>query len=427
MARASEPLDVWLYGRHLARLTEPSPYRYRLEFTEEALDTHGEGARILSLSLPISSRPTTDKAAGRWPVHTFLEGLLPEGNLRQQVARTAGVPTADKIGLLRQVGAECAGAVQILAAGATPGEGRVRRLDEGEVVTMVRDLPTYHFPEGSTLQASLAGIQDKVLLTRMADGAWGWPTDGASSTHIVKPEPIEGAVVAHLVETEEWTLRVAREVGLAAATAHVADFDGRRAIVVERYDRLPDRSRIHQEDFCQALGLEPGDKYERADGTPSRLSDLARAASPLAADPDAFRSSLLRAVTFNIAIGNGDAHSKNYSLLIAASGMVDLAPIYDAAPVMYLNRRFGGTGHRIADRTRIEDVAPEDLVSEASGWGMARPRAHRIVHEVMSAVHDVVHAVDLPDGAESVLANLDTMWSRGQWPTSTNTPPYVQR
>ena len=49
MPKRVEPLDVWLYGKRLARLTPPNPGRihYRLDFTEEALDTYGEGRRIL--------------------------------------------------------------------------------------------------------------------------------------------------------------------------------------------------------------------------------------------------------------------------------------------------------------------------------------------------------------------------------------------
>jgi serine/threonine-protein kinase HipA len=314
---ARRALDVWLHGVHVARLSEPSRFRLRWEFTDEALDTFGEGSRVLSLALPFSRRPVQDRN-GEPQVSAFVEGLLPEGNLRRYVATEAGVPVTDTITLLERVGAECAGAVQILADGAKPGAGRVRRLTKREVDSLIADLPTYHLPEGATPQASLAGIQDKVLLVALPDGGWGWPEAGAPSTHIIKPEPFGGAV-KYLIQTEDWALRLAHEAGISAAESCLERFQEREAIVVTRYDRSTEGQRLHQEDFCQALGLDPQAKYEstgEAARLGSRLRRLARTAAPRALDPDGLRSALLRAVTFNVVIGNADAHSKNYSVMI---------------------------------------------------------------------------------------------------------------
>lgn len=410
-------LAVWLYGRHVANLAETSPYRYRLAFTEEALDHHGEGSRVLSMAIPVTARPARDDDARR-PVSAFLEGLLPEGSLRQHLASTLGVPSIDKMALLRQIGGECAGAVQFLPLGVPPADGRIRRLTEDEVRRLVADLPTYHLPNGALPQASLAGIQDKVLLARLADGAWGLPEQGAASTHIIKPEPTLGVTVPHLIETEDWSLRVARAAGLTAAASELAWFEGRRAIVVERYDRLPSGQRLHQEDFCQALGLGPEAKYESTaeyERHGSRLSRLARLSADRAISPAAFRADLLRAVVFNVITGNGDAHSKNYSLLIAESGEVSMAPLYDTAPVMYLEARFRGTGHVIAGRTNIDWVSISDLVDEAVTWGMPRKLAERTVTATMEATYAAAHAVDLPEGVAAVRERLDEMWVRRSW------------
>src|SRR5690625_7306156 len=116
MAKHGEPLDVWLYGKRLAQLTQPSRGRvhFRLTFTEEALDTYGEGRRILSLALPVSRRPVTDAVGVDLPVTNVLDGLLPEGTLRQQLASTLKVPTTRLMPLLRAVGGDWAGAVRFL-------------------------------------------------------------------------------------------------------------------------------------------------------------------------------------------------------------------------------------------------------------------------------------------------------------------------
>jgi serine/threonine-protein kinase HipA len=413
-------LNVWLHGIHIAGLSEPRPFRLRMDFTTEALDAFGEGSRVLSLSLPITTEPEIDgKPGARRTVAAFIEGLLPEGNLRQYIATEARVPVTDTMGLLRRVGAECAGAVQILPDGTDPGTGHVRKLTAPEVTRLIAGLPTYQLPDGATPQASLAGIQDKVLLVALPDGAWGWPEAGAPSTHIIKPEPL-GSALPHLIQSENWAMRVACHADIAAAESYLAHFDEREAIIVTRYDRTLSGERLHQEDFCQALGLDPQAKYEsRAEFERhgSRLRRLAHAAAARALDPDAFRTALIEAVTFNVVIGNGDAHSKNYSLLIDRSGSVSLAPIYDAAPVMHLDPRYKGTGHVVNGRTNIDGVDVDDLASEAASWGMSLRRAKATVESTMERVHASINEVALPPGTEQLKKRIEGLWARRSWTT----------
>jgi serine/threonine-protein kinase HipA len=414
-------LNAWLHGVRIARLSEPSRFRLRMDFTTDALDTFGEGSRVLSLSLPISREPAVDgKRRADNIVSAFIEGLLPEGNVRRHLATEANVPVTDTMGLLRTVGAECAGAIQILPDGVEPSAGHVRRLGDDEVTRLVADLPTYHLPDGTTPQASLAGIQDKVLLVSLPDGSWGWPEAGAASTHIIKPEPL-GSAVPHLIQTEDWALRVAHRAQVAAAESALARFDERDAIVVTRYDRTPSGVRLHQEDFCQALGLDPQAKYESTaefERYGSRLRRLARAAAARSKDPDAFRIALLEAVTFNVAIGNGDAHSKNYSVLIDRAGSVSLSPLYDAAPVMHLDSRYKGTGHVINGKTNIDGIDVEDLAGEGATWGMSTRRARAAAEATMERVHESVNEIPLPPGAEQVKSRLTRLWVRRSWPVT---------
>ena len=88
--------------------------------------------------------------------------------------------------------------------------------------------------------------------------------------------------------------------------------------MVERFDRREEGDRVvrlHQEDVCQALGVDPQRKYQ-ADGGPSAADVvrlLRRRSSRAAQDVLAFIDRLVLAV----AIGNADAHAKNYSLLLA--------------------------------------------------------------------------------------------------------------
>jgi serine/threonine-protein kinase HipA len=84
--------------------------------------------------------------------------------------------------------------------------------------------------------------------------------------------------------------------------------------------------RLHQEDFCQALGILPDQKYEK-EGGPNlkQCFALLRHASVL---PAADIRALLQWVVFNYLIGNADAHGKNISLLLTEQGPA-LAPFYD--------------------------------------------------------------------------------------------------
>lgn len=206
-------------------------------------------------------------------------------------------------------------------------------------------------------------------------------------------------------------------------------FDQRNAIVLKRFDRDSSGGRIHQEDICQALGLPPESKYE----TPyefqkqgSRLSRvIALAAAQAAADPTELRTALLSAVTYNIISGNGDAHSKNYSLLIGKRGEVSVAPLYDTAPVMFIAERFRGTGHVINGKTSIREVEVDDLVAEARTWGLSSKLAQHTVESTIDTTRSAIADNPPPAVLADMRSNLDTFWTRRSWgaPSATNDPP----
>lgn len=405
-------LGVWLHGELVGTLRQTAVARLRLDFDADWLAGTPLGAPSLSLGLPASRTAHRDLDGTRRPVSAFVNGLLPEGQLLQQVTSRWGVSTIDTMGILRHVGAECAGAVQFLPEGQRPALGQLRLLSSDEVDELVSTLPTLAPPSGAEIQASLAGVQEKVLLTSTDDG-WAWPEDGAPSSHIIKPEPLQG-VIAGLVQWEHWGLEVAARAGLPAARSRLHEFGGRTALVVERYDRTTNGDRVHQEDFCQALGLDPQAKYEsepEASALGSRLSRVVALASPFALDPTALREDLLRQVTFNACLGNADAHSKNYSLLLPTDGTVGLAPLYDTAPIRLMNPRFRGSGMVIGGRTRLDDIDRQALLDEAETWGMAGRRAGRVIDETVEAVFEAAHATPVPDD-QPVLERLDTRWGR---------------
>ncbi len=387
MSIAPDILAVHLRGDPLGEVRRLRNGRLRLQFSDEALHRWGEGSRPLSLSLPLTPRRLDGPE-----VHRFLDNLLPEGPVRAALEREHVVAPSDTFGLLARVGAECAGAVQLVPQGTTLDDGYLRPLDDAEFAWLVTELPTLDPPDDLTVTASLGGVQAKVLLHRTA-GGWSWPASGALSTHIVKPEPLGGTGIEGLVRLEHWTLRLARASGLPAARSELVEIGGLEAIVVERYDRVSGR-RTHQEDLAQALGLAAQDKYEPSGRSPGRLAEVARAASAEAVDPTALCRDLLRLVTFNTIIGNGDAHAKNYSLLIDAEASFSVAPLYDAAPVYLASSAYRHSGLAVAGRNRLDLISGEHLVEEATTWGMRRDEATEVVVETARAVQSGLHDVD---------------------------------
>lgn len=386
-------LEVFLRGKRIGEL-RGSGLRLSFQYDPATVAEYGAGSVLLSLSMPA----TRNKIDGP-EVYDFFDGLLPEGQVRSHIAKENGLATPDAFGLLRVLGADCAGAVQILPPGEAPElPDAAKPMTEDEVTTVVESLPTWDLPADFLIAASLGGVQSKVLLTRHDDG-WAWPGRGAVSTHIIKPEPLD-STIPDLLASEEWALKTAAAAGLPAASAQLQTFGSRQAIVVTRFDRAPDGTRLHQEDFTQALALASEAKYEGSAQPPSRLTRLVNATAPHTRDDAEFRRHLLRAITFNVAIGNGDAHSKNYSLILRDGGEVLLAPLYDVAPTLLLYAPSNNAGHAVSGQIRLGYLTLEHLVREGAAWGMDEDDARQTA---VSALESVAEAA----AASSPLNGLD--------------------
>ncbi|MGZ8641809.1 MAG: HipA domain-containing protein [Actinomycetota bacterium] len=396
-----EALAVWMAGSKVA-LVGQERGTLRLAYTKDALDRFPLGSPLLSLSLPLTSR--------RYPqgvVRAFLDGLLPEGDARRALAEDFDVLASDTFGLIRALGRDCAGALVIQPDDEPPPPQpttlTAEPLSEADIEELVGNLRSAPLGVSGRVRVSLAGMQEKLLLTRMPDGAWGSPAAGTPSTHILKPEH---ASYPNTVENEAFCMRMAKHLGLPVAGVETTTIGGRRLLVVERYDRVIDPDgrvdRLHQEDFCQALGIHPSKKYQE-DGGPS-LQDLGgslQAAS--GADP---LEMLLRGVTLNVLIGNGDAHGKNFSLLHDQSGALRLAPFYDLMSTMtYGDDRLA---MYVDDVRRTDRVTAERIVNEAVDWGMSRRRAAEVVEEVIARAPKAAESArretkELPESVSDVV------------------------
>jgi serine/threonine-protein kinase HipA len=315
----AKALRVHLHGHAVGRLTQGEGGR--LSFAYDPAYLKQADAQPVSLALPLAETDYDHKLC-----HAVFGGMLPEGDVRIHLAKALGVSAKNDFSLLAEIGGDCAGAVSLwpeqapLRHGSKPG----RALDGTALGALLKQLPRNPMLIGEGVRLSLAGAQNKLALTGKP-GAFRLPTDAEPSTHILKlaPEGYDGILINEL-----FCMRLAAQLGLPAAKAGILDDAGRgtACLWVERFDRDAQGGRLHQEDFCQALGVAPETKYQ-ADGGPG-LTDcvglLRRHSRRLTADLAAF----LKLVYFNYLVGNADAHAKNFSLLLQADGP-RLAPAYD--------------------------------------------------------------------------------------------------
>jgi serine/threonine-protein kinase HipA len=219
-------------------------------------------ATPLSLSLPLAQSTHTGQ-----PVANVLWGLLPDNDrVLDRWSRRFEVSPTDVFGLLQHVGGDVAGGMRFVVAGdavATEPDTLQSTTDIEHRIRSIRLDATLWHPQDHGERWSLAGAQGKFALRHdPTSDTWSEPSGARPTTHIFKPA-VTGMADHDL--NEHLCLAAAGGAGLQAASSCVSQFGEERAVVVERYDRrwIDDRLvRVHQEDFCQALGLHPQRKYQ---------------------------------------------------------------------------------------------------------------------------------------------------------------------
>lgn len=324
-----------LYGRRAGVIARDGG---RLTFDYDPAYVEDDAATPLSLSMPLATVPYRNRL-----VEAHLRGLLPDNaDVRSRWAAHFGVRDRNTFGLVAAIGSDAAGGAVFLpepAGAALRAGGRLEPIDDAAIAQRLRRLREDSSDWlGDDEHWSLAGAQSKFTLRETADG-WAVPHGLEPSSHIVKPgiSHIPGQAL-----TEHVCMVTAAALGLEVASTRYCEFEDQPAIVVTRFDRRPQSPggteliRVHQEDMCQAFGLDPIRKYE-ADGGPGaeRIAALMRRV----ADDDSVER-FARAVVVNYVLGAPDAHAKNYSVLLVGP-VVRLAPLYDVASGLASDR--GGT------------------------------------------------------------------------------------
>ena len=378
----------------------------QMEFAYSAEWVAEDRTPPLSVSLPKRREPYRRRVC-----RPFFEGLLPEGGPRDVVARVLGVSPDNEFGLLERLGGDVAGALTLWPEEETPPlpepRGQTEALADEGLVDLLESLPARPFLAGESgrMRLSLAGAQTKMPVVLVEDRV-AIPVPGQPTTHIVKPAIDRFPAI---VENESFAMRLAARLGLSVAAVEPRSVAGRPYLLVERYDRRTDSegtvTRLHQEDFCQALGLLPHRKYA-ADGGPAagHCFELVRRAC---GRPAVEVLKLLDAFIIHALIGNADAHAKNYSLLYRG-GAVELAPLYDLLSTVAYPELDSGFAMRIGGRRTVEELRTGDWDRFARTTGIGAPYVRRRVRELatraLECAGQVVLELSSPGLNDEVLA-----------------------
>lgn len=448
MARRSsaQPLAVWTNGALVGHWTPATRRPMELRYEDSWLASRS--ARPLSLSLPLPLVGNEPLRGDR--VEHFFDNLLPDsGAIRKRLAQRYASGSEDTFDLLTAIGRDCVGAVQLLPVDEQPTgfdriEGEV--LNDEAVADLLRStVSSGHFAhqdKDRDFRISIAGAQEKTALLRH-DDQWLRPMGATPTTHIIKlPLGLVGNMQADMRTSvyNEWLcLKFMEALGFDVAKADVVTFaDHTPVLVVERFDRKRHPSgtwvlRLPQEDFCQALGVGPAQKYE-ADGGPGveRLAQVLSGSQNARAD---LRTLLASQVAFWL-LAATDGHAKNFSIRLQAGGAYSLTPLYDvlsAWPIIGAGKsqlawRNAKLAMAVSSKNRHYALATImrrhfNATAAKCGWG---ENAEDIISDLLDRVELAIAAVtrqipvDFPqDVAESIINGVRKQVQRLQAQPST--------
>lgn len=323
----SQPvLDVYLHNRLIGRLGQHQSDAW-FQYDQEVLSHPDPLWARISVHLPVR-----EEVYGHEETLGYFDNLLLESDTRTALARAVQRDARDVPGLLGQVGGECAGAVALWPHGSKqPAAEKYRAYSRAELGVLFDEAHGAQFAQAQLeSRQSMSGVQDKLVFRRRAT-SYDLPLAGAAGDVILKRPSRR---YPGLVENEYACQRLVAALGLTAAEP-VALTGGLYLLESRRYDRLPGSGgglrRLHQEDFCQALGRPPSAKYQRNRGP--GFGEIAAVLRRYSVGAAADLSRLIRMAIVNICLGNMDAHGKNFSLLYGDDG-IRLAPFYDVVSTL---------------------------------------------------------------------------------------------
>lgn len=327
-------LSLWHETRLVGDLWNNDLDRIGFRYSEDWLADGASFAISLRLPLQPEEFPCDEGTA-----HRFFANLLPEGQARNHIINDLKISDSD-YSLLKEIGGECAGAFNILPDRSKPElreNWQYKKLSNKDLqILIARRGNGINFRNESSkpIRLSLAGAQNKCPIL-IEDNVRFLPSNEAPTSHILK---FQLAEFKHVPAYETILMKLATSIGMNVAKIELRSLAGLPAsnpansfVEIERYDRTRDEKgntfRLHQEDFCQALGYGYNQKYQ-SEGGPS-FADCLNLIRENSREPTIDSLALLDWQIFNFLAGNSDGHAKNLSILYTDDNSLRLAPFYD--------------------------------------------------------------------------------------------------
>lgn len=378
-----QTLDVRLYDDPIGTLTLLPGDRSIFAFSERYMED--EDRPVLSLSFKDQfghilnqKKPTQTRLA------PFFSNLLPEGHMREYLAKRAGVKPVREFHLLWALGRDLPGAITVASIGLSDWAVEADEDDETEGRQERR---------ANAMRFSLAGVQMKFSAISEADGGLTIPVDGAGGAWILK---LPSNRFQRVPENEFSMMTLARLIGMDVPDYRLVDPlevsglpDGVEKLAepgfaIKRFDRSEDGERIHIEDFAQVFGVYPERKYSNA--TYRQIAQVLWIETGAAGVEE-----FIRRLTFNTLIGNADMHLKNWSLIYRDKVTASLAPAYDfVSTIAYLEDDFAAL--KYARTKKMAELSLDELSYLAAKAGLPETLVRETAEGTVARFLSVWHA-----------------------------------
>ncbi|WP_224701581.1 HipA domain-containing protein [Devosia aquimaris] len=374
----------------------------------------------LSMALPLGQEAFVDYAT-----RAYFDNLLQERDTaRADVIAKYRLANDDIVGILAHLGKDCAGAVSVLPEGSPPTKvpGRLghdyRPYADDEVAAIVQALYRREpLPQELVDPSPLAGVQSKIAITVLPDGRYAEPIAGAPTTHILKvPQERHERDAMR----EHAGMKASTAAGFETAPTSLVEIGGIPALLVERFDRRVEEgivTRVHQEDFCQALGLPARHKYQRPERGANGFNVPAiRNILDRTIDPAGERIKFVHVTLFDILLGNVDGHAKNFALFHLPGGRIRTTPRYDVMPTMLDLRTTDEFAYYLGSAKTLKelDQAALDQFMIDLGFASAAGRKRVVgaaLAEIIEVLNREIEAVEYDDKnfADLIGSNIRTL------------------
>jgi serine/threonine-protein kinase HipA len=410
MVRAvqSITLNVLMNGYSVGYLHKSPSGSMSFRYDKEWLLT--ESTRPISLSLPLTNKNYEDER-----VYNFFDNLLPDNkNIRSKIQSRFKISTNQPFDLLRAIGADCVGAIQICENQQPIPDIKIITAkplfsaDIAKILTGYQHTPLGIMMDVDDFRISIAGAQEKTALL-LHNEQWCRPAGTTPTSHIFKL-PIGFISHSNLdlqdsCENEWLCLEISKAFGLPTANAQIQVFDGVKVLVVERFDRRwsGDKSwlmRLPQEDFCQALGVSSNLKYQ-ADGGPGIVEIMKLLMGAKNAEAD--REQFFRSQVLFWLLGAIDGHAKNFSIYIEAGGSYRLTPLYDVISAYPLIENKSLSAQKVKMAMALKGtsgnhylwskIQPRHFLATARAIDFSETKATKIVQEMLEKAMMVAQEV----------------------------------